>query len=160
MPATNSKLTPRRLKSIRINEVSLVAQPANVHARALLAKSADLKGQQADAARRLDAIEKRRVLEDAPARLVKAMAQRGAEMAAAARGERYIAPIAVDAVAKNASGGQRLIARCAEVRKAMIAKAIPVEAVQPASVMKAAASPAERLVLAAKERAAAMRKAG
>lgn len=155
MPTATAKQSqqPRRLKALRIDEISLCRSPANQFAVALLRKSA---GTTSTLEQRMDALERRSLLKTAPDRLLKAVAQRGEELRAAAEGRAHLPPLPVTIVAKDAGGGARLVARCTELRKSMIAAAAPVPAQSP-PVTKAAASPAQGLIAAAHRRAVQMR---
>ncbi|MBR0650450.1 hypothetical protein GXW78_12310 [Roseomonas terrae] len=158
---SNRPGAPRRLKSIRINEISLVARPANVHAVALMTKcadttAADLVAQQADIAARLDALQKRRSLDGAPARLLKAAAVAGDRIRAQVEGRAYSAPLPPTQVAKDAGGGARLVSKAASIAEAHRAAQQAQQRDTP-PVSKANLSPAELFIQAARERARLMK---
>lgn len=154
MPAPKPT-APRRLTRLRVNEISLCASPANVHAKALIAKTADAA---TDLDRRLTAMERERNMADAPQRLMKAAREAGDRLQAQAEGRQHLPPLPAATVAKNADGGARLVARAIEVAKAhrdVQQDHRPAAAETPAT--KSAASPAVGLIAAAQRRAAMMK---
>lgn len=127
------------------------------------ARIAKIADGQSDIDRRLAALEAKHLRTAGPERLVKAAREAGDRLQAQAQGRAYHAPLPEAHGAKAASGGQRLVQRATEVAKAYRAAQAAQHSPQPGSaapVVKASASPAQRLILAAQERAAAMRKAG
>ncbi|WP_188969064.1 hypothetical protein [Neoroseomonas lacus] len=93
----------------------------------------------------------------APQRLVERCVEIGKAMKAASEGRRYD-PVPAAPIAKGGGGGgARLVQRCVELRKQMLANAAPDQGVQSAQVAKSTLSPGERLIEAARERAALMK---
>ena len=141
----------KRLRRLRVEEVSVVARPANQHADILITKQDVMHERVA----RLEASITKRI---GPERLLARAHEVAGAMRARMTGE-VPGPSLPASVTKGASGGARLVQRAAELRKQMLAGQEAQHAPQSAPVEKKNLSPAERLVQAARERAAAMRKA-